>query len=179
MIFFTADTHFGQQRTLELSKRPFLSVEEMDRVIVKNWNATVKPNDSIYHLGDWGALNQEIRDQLSGEIKFLPSQDYDQCGTIKFLLARSGTEIIEPNVIIKLSDHQQVLQLVHEPLSATPGNNFYLFGHIHKLQMVKCNGLCVSQDAHYFTPISLTDVLFFKNAIENHYDDNVFIGKLG
>lgn len=29
-IWFTSDTHFGSERTLRLSKRPFNSVEEMN-----------------------------------------------------------------------------------------------------------------------------------------------------
>ena len=49
-----------------------------------------------------------------------------------------------------------------------------MFGHIHKLQMVKKNGLNVGVDCHNFKPISLEEVLWYKNAIENHYDINVF-----
>jgi calcineurin-like phosphoesterase family protein len=29
-VFFTADTHFGDHRVLNISKRPFSSVDEMD-----------------------------------------------------------------------------------------------------------------------------------------------------
>jgi len=53
-IFFTSDTHFGQQRTLELSKRPFKTVEEMDETMVLSWNSKVKKEDTVFHLGDFG-----------------------------------------------------------------------------------------------------------------------------
>ena len=33
-IWFTSDTHFSSERTLELSKRPFKSVEEMDKILI-------------------------------------------------------------------------------------------------------------------------------------------------
>ena len=36
MLYFTSDTHFGSERTLELSRRPFNSVFEMDETIIKN-----------------------------------------------------------------------------------------------------------------------------------------------
>ena len=36
MIYFTADTHFGSKRTLELSKRPFKDTDEMDNYIIKH-----------------------------------------------------------------------------------------------------------------------------------------------
>mgnify|MGYP001387686297 CR=1 FL=1 len=51
-VWFTSDTHFGQQRTLELSRRPFKDVAEMDNTMVKNWNNLVSPKDTVYHLGD-------------------------------------------------------------------------------------------------------------------------------
>lgn len=52
VIFFTADTHFGDHRTLNLHRRPFASVAEMDDALVANWNATVGPEDEVWHLGD-------------------------------------------------------------------------------------------------------------------------------
>ena len=47
-------------------------------------------------------------------------------------------------------------------------------GHVHKLCMVKANGLNVGSDCHHFKPISSKDVEFYRNAIENFYDENVF-----
>lgn len=55
-LWFTADTHFSQQRTLELSKRPFDSVAQMDKQIIDNWNSVVSAEDTVYHLGDVGEL---------------------------------------------------------------------------------------------------------------------------
>jgi calcineurin-like phosphoesterase family protein len=52
-IFFTSDTHFGHKNIIEYSKRPFASVEEMDDALIENINREVKPNDLLYHLGDW------------------------------------------------------------------------------------------------------------------------------
>ena len=52
--------------------------------------------------------------------------------------------------------------------------HFNLFGHIHKLCMIKSYGLNVSVDCHNFTPIDLDTVWFYHNAVLNHYDDEVF-----
>ncbi len=52
-IFFTSDTHFGHKDIIDYYKRPYASVEEMDAALEKNWNETVKPNDKVYHLGDF------------------------------------------------------------------------------------------------------------------------------
>ena len=51
---------------------------------------------------------------------------------------------------------------------------FNLFGHIHEKQMVKKYGLNVGIDCHHFRLLSVDDIYFYKNAIENHYDKNVF-----
>ena len=32
--------------------RPFTSTEEMDEAMVERWNAVVRPQDTVYHLGD-------------------------------------------------------------------------------------------------------------------------------
>jgi calcineurin-like phosphoesterase family protein len=52
VILFTSDTHFGDHRVLNIGKRPFASVAEMDEALVANWNAAVGPEDEVWHLGD-------------------------------------------------------------------------------------------------------------------------------
>ena len=61
--YFTSDTHFGQERALTLSKRPFKSVEEMDETIIKNINDKVSGVEDavLFHLGDFGDY-ERVRD---------------------------------------------------------------------------------------------------------------------
>ena len=59
---FTSDTHFGSERALELSKRPFQSVDEMNEVMIRNINKAIEnvradgeyQDVILYHLGDFG-----------------------------------------------------------------------------------------------------------------------------
>ncbi|MCE7860755.1 MAG: metallophosphatase [Chloroflexi bacterium CFX2] len=172
--FFTSDTHFGHQRTLEFSRRPFADVASMDAALIANWNSVVQLEDTVYHLGDFGAMEcLNYVSRLNGRIIFLPG-NYDIPEMVQALA--QTCEIIPPNTVIEVEGHR--LQLVHEPDEAMAGE-FFLFGHVHQLQMVKRNGLNVGTDCHFFRPIPLEVVLFYQNAIQNHYDDNVFLEKLG
>lgn len=51
-IWFTSDTHFFHTNIIKYCDRPFYSVEEMNEIMVQRWNAVVKPQDKVWHLGD-------------------------------------------------------------------------------------------------------------------------------
>ena len=179
-ILFTADSHFGSKRTLELSRRPFSSVEDMDAELRLRWNDTVGGTDTVYHLGDFG--DPKMVKYLSGaEIKVLVG-NYDTPDVQTMLMADSRVKVYNIKTPIRLTglpDDLPVLNLVHEPENATNLNEFYLYGHVHQLSMVKRNGLNVGTDCHQFRPIDLDVVRFYYNAITAHYDHNVFMSALG
>lgn len=50
--YITSDTHFSHARISELAARPFESVVEMDAELIRRWNDTVAPSDTVLHLGD-------------------------------------------------------------------------------------------------------------------------------
>src|SRR6201993_4884685 len=52
-IFFTSDTHFGHGGALGLYRRPFASVAAMNEGLVERWNEVVRPDDVVWHLGDF------------------------------------------------------------------------------------------------------------------------------
>src|ERR1017187_8378616 len=60
--WFTADQHFGHKRIIELSGRPFGSVEEMNEAVVDRWNAVVAPDDLVWVLGDFalGRIGESV-----------------------------------------------------------------------------------------------------------------------
>jgi calcineurin-like phosphoesterase family protein len=53
-IFVIGDLHLGHANIIRYCCRPFLysDVAEMDKVLINNWNFMIKPEDTVYFLGD-------------------------------------------------------------------------------------------------------------------------------
>ena len=60
-VYFTADNHFGHSGARSLYRRPFASVAEMDQTMIDRWNSVVKPEDEIWHLGDFAVRQSAER----------------------------------------------------------------------------------------------------------------------
>ena len=52
MIWFTSDLHLGHRAAISMCERPFETVEEMNEILICNFNSYVKKNDTVYILGD-------------------------------------------------------------------------------------------------------------------------------
>ena len=66
MIYLTSDLHFNHMNILkyEPESRPFSSIEEMNEVIIQNWNEVVKISDTVYVLGDMSLF---LVERIKGE----------------------------------------------------------------------------------------------------------------
>ena len=182
-IFFTSDTHFSSNRTLELSKRPFNNTVDMDFAMISRWNKIVTPGSTVYHLGDFGDYNM-LR-YLNGNIKLiLGNYEKDELEKslslvdyLEKLKSYGFSEVIINYDTIDLPEYPSIV-MSHKPLDAKKyriGDNYCLFGHIHGRQKVKEFGIDVGVDSSNFTPMSIEDVSFFFNALKNkYYDDEVF-----
>ena len=152
MNFFTADTHFFH-RDLLLGgyfspRNQFLTVDMMNETIIANWNAHVKPTDTVYHLGDIAMLFEKPAKQvmadtiaclrrLNGQIVIVKG-NHDTAALLKYLLAHNEKlsngqpkfSTHEVGVRMKFA-HYEVF-LTHYPLlfGITP-NKINLHGHIH------------------------------------------------
>lgn|GEM_PF-123172 len=174
--WFTADTHFDHQRTLDLFRRPFANIKDMNWAIIKNWNELVSIKDKVYHLGDFG--NIEYLKYLNFQEMYLIPGNYDNDEILDILRKDERISIVPSNSLtVTVGDKN--FRCIHEPEKGKDPSLFYLFGHIHNLQKVKRNGLNVGVDCHNYKPISEEDLIFYRNAIENHYDNNVFMSGIG
>lgn len=178
MIYFTSDCHFNAQRTIDISKRPFGSLEELNKTLILNWNKTVSKDDIVYILGDFGDLT--YAKYLNGKKYFIKGNyeryHYSDKELKKYFDVVCPTDVAY--IAVEYNNKLYHLQMTHEPLNLNKEpmteDHIGLFGHIHKLCMVKKYGINVGSDLHYFTPISMDTILFYHNAALNYYDENVF-----
>lgn len=172
-FFFTSDSHFGQERTLKMSKRPFESVEEMDKTLIDNWNKTVTKDDIVFHLGDFGDLNTVKK--LNGSI-ILVAGNYERDLTKEQALEYGFYNFSPYKEECSVSINEYSIAMTHRPQDLTNRTltdfKLNLFGHVHKLQMVRTYGLNVGCDCHNYAPIDLDTVLFYHNAINHYYDED-------
>ena len=82
MVYFTADMHLGHRGIITMQDRPFSDVDEMNKALIRNYNAVVNRNDTVYILGDIchhmevNAVN-EIISKLNGK-KYLIAGNHDK-----------------------------------------------------------------------------------------------------
>ena len=74
-VFFTSDTHFSHANIIRYCDRPYKNTDEMNDDLIERWNERVGNNDIVFHLGDFGMVNQkkleEIVGRLNGRIYFV------------------------------------------------------------------------------------------------------------
>ena len=56
-IWLTADTHFFHHNVIRYCNRPYENVDQMNESLIETWNECIKPDDLVYHLGDFGFGN--------------------------------------------------------------------------------------------------------------------------
>ena len=132
-IFFTSDLHFGHKNIIRFDNRPFTTIEEMDKALIRNWNNKVNDDDTVYVLGDisWYKDDKttEIFSLLKGH-KILIKGNHDRVhGKIK----NCFDEIVDYKEIQISKDCGIVLS--HYPIPCF-NNHYYgwyhLYGHVHK-----------------------------------------------
>ena len=187
--WFTSDWHLGEDRIgingkPNLFFRPFKSVVEQDLVIINNFaQSDFKDGDTLYHLGDvvYDDCDQScnhlryLRDRYPNSEFHLIVGNYDEDKLIKLtdsLFDRFNHWIdIELDEKLVLLNHYPARCKVHL-LNWT--GRYAITGHIHGLWRVQRDMINVGVDAWNFKPVSKEEILFTWNAMQHHYDENVF-----
>jgi calcineurin-like phosphoesterase family protein len=174
-IWFTSDLHIGDSR-LNLYGRDVVvrTTEDMDRMIIDNYNRKVREHDLVYFLGDiiYDSKYISLLKELKGT-KILIKGNYDDNYTDDMLL--KYFDEVHESLTIELNGIS--LFLNHYP-TRCKSEMFNICGHIHGAWRFQRNMINVGTDAWCYYPISSEQILFYMNAIHKYYDSNVFAGEL-
>jgi calcineurin-like phosphoesterase family protein len=157
-IFFTADTHFGDHRTINIWRRPFASAAEMDARLIERWNAVVSADDEVWHLGDVARRPDAIPgllQRLAGA-KHLLRGNNDGDATV----GAAGWASVEDYAELQINQHQLIL--CHYPFRSWNGQHrgsINLHGHSHGRLKPMPRQFDVGVDVHCFAPVTLAKLL--------------------
>ena len=157
-VFFTADTHFGDHRTINIQKRPFATVAEMDAVLIERWNTVVGPDDVVWHLGDVARRAADVTGLLARlhGTKHLLRGNNDPDDTV----AAPGWASVGDYIEMALDGHRLVL--CHYPFRSWNGQHkraINLHGLSHGRLKPMPRQFDVGVDACDFAPVRLDRLL--------------------
>ena len=170
-IYFVSDTHFGHDREFLFKPRGFNSIEEHDEEVIRLWNETVSPEDTVYHLGDVMLGDNEygmncLR-RLNGNIKIIRG-NHDTDTRWKLYATLPNVELLGWADVIKYKKY--TFYLSHHStdtanLDDTPhlrAHLLNLFGHTHQKSMFKDDKpfqFHVGLDSNGNKPVLLDDII--------------------
>lgn len=161
-VFFSADDHHGHPGILKNAGRPFTDVDEMDEILIQNWNARIRPNSVVYYGGDFAHKCPPERLRRIWKRRTLPKQihlvrgNHDDAET----LALPWTSITDAPLAFSASNRRFVL--FHYALRTWPGLHrgaIHLFGHSHNRLRGYRNTLDIGVDAWGYAPVSVDEVI--------------------
>jgi len=167
-IYFTADTHFGHGNIINYCGRPFPTLAEHNETMIANWNHRVRPEDYVYHLGDfgWGSPDYlaKVAGRLTGKICFIKG-NHDKASVIKEggLLARRFVFVKDVHFLtVQHKGKKYEIFLSHYAHRTWPKSNhgsIHLFGHSHGNMPSHGRSFDVGVDCWNFTPVSMDQII--------------------
>lgn len=134
-IYVTSNLQLGRPNAIKKYKRDFESVDQMNDSLILEWNKIVKPEDTVYHLGNFAWDPKTAQDsllRLNGTIKFVIAEHDEALQTLETKgMLRTGVSIIgqiEPIDSLKVS-------ISYWPLLNWPGKSkgyWSIIGHPDK-----------------------------------------------
>jgi len=153
--WFTGDFHLNHGNIIKYCDRPFKTVGEMDREIIRRFNEKVDKLDIVFFLGDFSfGTPEKYLEQLNGNITFIKgNHDYE----------KSLPALIHDMVIEIGKEH---IYLTHRPEDTEDVTSYFkliFVAHIHEKWKFKKVGECilvnVGVDVWDYKPISYGQII--------------------
>lgn len=155
--FFIGDTHFGHKGIITFDStrpyRPFDTIEQHDEELIKRWNSVVRPQDLVWHLGDFcfGSKNISIAGRLNGRKKLVMGNHdtYPTAEYLKYFEKVYGAAGIADDLL-----------LTHIPVHVSQSTRWKrnIHGHMHTVAIWDPFYFNVSAEQINLTPISIEEL---------------------
>lgn len=160
--YLWSDPHFSHDNILRYCDRPFKNTQEMDSALVKNHNQLVKPEDTVYCLGDFTMRGTEHKpwfqktlSKLNGT-KILILGNHDKLPALEYV--ELGFQSVHTSLVV------DDVFMAHDPawVAAIPKDMLMMCGHVHglfKLVERTHRVLNVGVDVWDYRPVLFEDAL--------------------
>ena len=159
--YLLSDSHWNHTKMIEYCGRPY----DFDQKIINQWQATVQPQDIVYHLGDvtWGSQGQlqQIMNGLPGT-KILIRGNHDRNHSNNWFIKAGFDAVLEKAQVSGVILSHFPVQLSEEEIERKIIN---IFGHFHNnptskweknlKERITNNHYLFSLEDIGYTPISL------------------------
>ncbi len=167
MIYYVSDLHFNHQKIIESCNRPFKNVDDMNKILINNWNSRIKNSDVVYYLGDFAIVKNnkqaeeaiELVKKLNGKITLIHG-NHDSRLTKNEEFRKLFNEIA---IYKKVNDNGRYVILMHYPLESWERSyygSYHVHGHTHnyKINNIK-NRFNAGVDVNEFKPVTLDELI--------------------
>jgi calcineurin-like phosphoesterase family protein len=162
-VMFTADQHFGHENIIRFCERPFKDADHMTEVMVERWNRAVRPDQTVFHLGDFGyrgGVNFVKRTlaRLNGNV-ILIQGNHDHRRTLEFFTAVHDMA----EVMVTAHGVDQRIIMCHYAMRVWNHSfrgSWHLYGHSHGTLPSRQDRkeMDIGVDCWNFSPVSFWEI---------------------
>lgn len=138
-IYLIGDTHFDHDNIIEYCHRKhdgrlFRDAHEMNEIMSKKWNDTVKEWDTVYFLGDYTGPPASRLAQYYKKLKYWTGQLKGNKISILGNHDRNGGGIkFASSKVLHYKNH--IFLLIHDPSQVNNWHNWVIHGHKHNNEL--------------------------------------------
>lgn len=146
---YISDLHFYGDCINQFDKRPFNSIEEMNKYMIKQWNSIVKSGDIVIVLGDLFATKDakqinSVLSRLNGKIRLIEGNHDKEWLKVpgvnlnRFEWIKPYAEFEDGDFLV-IASHYPTFCYNHQHLKTKDGRyrTFMLYGHVHNSEEAK------------------------------------------
>jgi len=168
VTWLVSDTHYSHRGILSphmTRPRPFASIEEHDETLIARWNARIRDDDLVYHVGDFAygcshARAREIFDRLRGR-KHLFLGNHDE-KAMRLPWAEPPVQarrIVIQDPGMECGQGVWLSHYAHRVWDGMWRGDIHAFGHSHGSLPGTARSCDVGVDAWEYRPVRLSEVM--------------------